>query len=52
MTAYVVAYITVYEDYWREVPAVIEQCGSRYLVRGLASEVFRGRLEFPDMNAD
>ena len=64
MAAYVLADITildpdVYEDYRRQVGAVIEKYGGRYLVRGGASEVFEGGwrpnrlivLEFPDMDA-
>lgn len=64
MAAYVLADITIldpsiYEDYRRQVPAVIEKYGGRYLVRGGASEVFEGDwppnrvivLEFPDMDA-
>ena len=63
MAAYVLADITnldpdVYEDYRRQVPAVIEKYGGRYLVRGGASEVLEGEwqpsrlivLEFPDMD--
>ena len=64
MAAYVIADITVhdpetYEEYRRQVPAVIEKYGGRYLVRGGAFEVFEGDwqpsrriiLEFPDMDA-
>lgn len=64
MAAYALADITVlnselYEDYRRQVPAVIEKYGGRYLVRGGASEVLEGEcqpnrlivLEFPDMDA-
>ena len=64
MAAYVIADITVhdpetYEEYRRQVPAVIEKYGGRYLVRGGAFEVFKGDwqpsrliiLEFPDMDA-
>jgi uncharacterized protein (DUF1330 family) len=64
MAAYVIADITildpdVYEGYRRQVPAVIEKYGGRYLVRGGASEAFEGDwqpsrlivLEFPDMDA-
>lgn len=64
MTAYALADITildpdVYEDYRRQVPALIEKYGGRYLVRGGASEVLEGEcqpnrlivLEFPDMDA-
>lgn len=45
--AYVIADITVlnselYEDYRRQVPAVVEKYGGRYLVRGGASEVLEG----------
>ena len=46
-----------YEDYRRQVPAVIAAHGGRYLVRGGAAEVLEGDappgrqviLEFPDM---
>jgi uncharacterized protein (DUF1330 family) len=61
MAADVIADIAVadpdaYEEYRRQVPAVIEKYGGRYLVRGGASEVFEGDwqpnrlilLEFPD----
>jgi uncharacterized protein (DUF1330 family) len=64
MAAYVIADITVlnpeaYEEYRRQVPAVIEAYGGRYLVRGGAVAVFEGDwqpsrlvvLEFPDMGA-
>jgi uncharacterized protein (DUF1330 family) len=64
MSAYVVADITIldlgaYEDYRRQVPAVIAKYGGRYLVRGGAAEVLEGSwqpnrlivLEFPDMDA-
>ena len=63
MAAYVLADITildleVYEECRRQVPAVIEKYGGRYLVRGGASEVLEGEwqpsrlivLEFPDMD--
>ena len=63
MAAYVIADITVlnpelYEDYRRQVPALIETYGGRFLVRGDASEVLEGEwqpsrliiLEFPDMD--
>ena len=62
MAAYVLADITIldpdlYEDYRRQVPALIEKYGGRYLVRGGASEVLEGEwqpnrlivLEFPDI---
>lgn len=64
MAAYLHASIEVtdpvaYEDYRREVPAVIAAHGGRYLVRGGAVEVLEGGadqrrqviLEFPDMAA-
>ena len=63
MTAYALADITildpdVYEDYRRQVPALIEKYGGRFLVRGDASEVLEGEwqpsrliiLKFPDMD--
>ena len=62
MAAYIHADIEVtdpvaYEDYRRQVPAVIAAYGGRYLVRGGAVEVLEGDrqprrqviLEFPDM---
>jgi uncharacterized protein (DUF1330 family) len=64
MAAYIYASIAVtdaalYEDYRREVPAVIAAHGGRYLVRGGACELLEGSelpqrqviLEFPDMAA-
>ena len=62
MPAYVYANVEVtdpaaYEAYRREVPALIEKYGGRYLVRGGAVVVLEGDgipqrqviLEFPDM---
>jgi len=62
MPAYIHANIQVtdtelFEDYRRQVPAVIAAHGGRYLVRGGASTVLEGDaqparqviLEFPDM---
>jgi uncharacterized protein (DUF1330 family) len=62
MAAYIYANVQVtdaqaYEDYRRDVPAVIAAHGGRYLVRGGATEVLEGDasparqviLEFPDM---
>ena len=62
MAAYIHASVEVtdpvaYEDYRRQVPAVVAQYGGRYLVRGGATEVLEGDavpnrvviLEFPDM---
>lgn len=62
MAAYVYGNIQVidpalYEEYRRQVPAVIAAHGGRYLVRGGATEVLEGDaqpqrqviLEFPDM---
>lgn len=64
MAAYLHASIEVtdpaaYEEYRRQVPAVIAAYGGRYLVRGGAIEVLEGDaplrrqviLEFPDMAA-
>lgn len=64
MAAYVYASIEVtdpvaYEEYRRQVPAIIAAHGGRYLVRGGAVEVLEGDaspqrqviLEFPDMVA-
>ena len=63
MAAYIYANVDVtdpeaYEEYRRQVPAVIAAYGGRYLVRGGASDVLEGDgpaparqviLEFPDM---
>lgn len=62
MAAYIHANVEVtdpvaYEEYRRQVPAVIAAYGGRYLVRGGAAEVLEGDahphrqviLEFPDM---
>ena len=62
MTAYIYGNIDItdpalYEEYRREVPAVIAAHGGRYLVRGGAVKVLEGNgvpnrqviLEFPDM---
>jgi uncharacterized protein (DUF1330 family) len=62
MAAYIHANIEVtdpvaFEEYRRQVPAVIAAYGGRYLVRGGATEVLEGDLhpqrqvilEFPDM---
>lgn len=62
MAAYIHASVEVtdpvaYEEYRRQVPAVIAAYGGRYLVRGGAIEVLEGEaapkrqviLEFPDM---
>jgi uncharacterized protein (DUF1330 family) len=62
MSAYVYADIEVtdpvaYEEYRRQVPAIIAAHGGRYLVRGGATELLEGDarprrvviLEFPDM---
>lgn len=62
MAAYVYADIEVtdtvaYEEYRRQVPAMIAAHGGRYVVRGGAAEVLEGDrvprrqviLEFPDM---
>ena len=62
MAAYIHANVDVtdpvaYEDYRRQVPAVIAAYGGRYLVRGGAVQVLEGAaaparqviLEFPDM---
>jgi len=62
MSAYLFASVEVtdpagYEEYRRQVPAVIEAYGGRYLVRGGAAERLEGEgmldrlviLEFPDM---
>jgi uncharacterized protein (DUF1330 family) len=62
MTAYLHADIEVtdpaaFEEYRREVPAVIAAHGGRYLVRGVAAEVLEGEarrkrqviVEFPNM---
>lgn len=64
MPAYVIANAEVtdpasYEAYKAAVPAVIEQYGGRYLVRGGAAEIVEGGfpgprfvvLEFPDVEA-
>jgi uncharacterized protein (DUF1330 family) len=64
MAAYLHADIEVtdpltYEEYRRQVPAMIAAHGGRYLVRGGATEVLEGPgmcrrqviLEFPDMAA-
>jgi len=64
MAAYVIVDLDVkdanaFESYRREVPAVIEKYGGRYLVRGGACEVVEGDwtpkrvvvLEFPTMAA-
>ena len=64
MAAYIYANVEVtdaaaYEEYRREVPALIAAHGGRYLVRGGAVEVLEGEtdpqrqviLEFPDMSA-
>jgi uncharacterized protein (DUF1330 family) len=64
MAAYILADIEVldpdtYEEYRREVPAVIEKYGGRYLARGGATEVLEGSwtprrtviVEFPSMAA-
>lgn len=64
MPAYIHASLRVtdplaYEEYRRDVPAVIAAHGGRYLVRGGATEVLEGDaapdrqviLEFPDMAA-
>ena len=64
MAAYLIADVSVedlaaYEDYLSRVPAVIEQYGGRYLVRGGAATVAEGDrapnrmvvLEFTDMVA-
>ncbi len=64
MAAYLIADVdvtdpTAYEDYRARVPAVIEQYGGRYLVRGGAAEHAEGTrpphrlviLEFADMSA-
>lgn len=63
MPAYIHANIVVtepelFEDYRRQVPAVIAAYGGRYLVRGGATTVLEGDarparqviLEFPDMD--
>ncbi|HLN49127.1 MAG TPA: DUF1330 domain-containing protein [Steroidobacteraceae bacterium] len=62
MAAYIFASVEItdpaaYEEYRRQVPAVIEAYGGRYLVRGGAVERLEGEgeidrlviLEFPDM---
>jgi uncharacterized protein (DUF1330 family) len=62
MAAYVIAQVEVtdadtFAQYSRQVPAVIEKYGGRYLVRGGALEMFEGEwnvrrlvvLEFPSM---
>ena len=62
MAAYIHASVEVtdpvaYEEYRRQVPAVIAAHGGRYLVRGGATDVLEGEpatarqviLEFPDM---
>lgn len=62
MAAYIHAHLDVtdqaaFEEYRRQVPAVIEAYGGRYLVRGGATEVLEGDahpqrqviLEFADM---
>jgi uncharacterized protein (DUF1330 family) len=64
MAAYIYADVEVtdpvaYEEYRRQVPAIIAAHGGRYLVRGGASELLEGPsaphrlviLEFPDMAA-
>jgi uncharacterized protein (DUF1330 family) len=64
MAAYLLAQITVtdpdrYQDYRKEVPAVIERYGGRFLVRGGATTPLEGDLpharlvilEFPDRAA-
>jgi uncharacterized protein (DUF1330 family) len=64
MAAYLIAHVDLhdmaaYEDYRRQVPAVIAQYGGRYLVRGGATDVLEGEwpprrhvvLEFPTMAA-
>lgn len=64
MAAYLFVQITVsdpvkYEDYKRAVPAVIQQYGGRYLVRGGEVEALEGSydgqrivlLEFPTVEA-
>ena len=62
MSAYIFASVEVtdpvaYEEYRRQVPAIIAAYGGRYLVRGGKTEVLEGEpqanrlviLEFPDM---
>ncbi|MBI5255112.1 MAG: DUF1330 domain-containing protein [Burkholderiales bacterium] len=64
MTAYIHGNIEVtdpvaYEEYRRQVPAIIAAYGGRYLVRGGSTEVLEGDvqplrqviLEFPDLAA-
>jgi uncharacterized protein (DUF1330 family) len=64
MTAYLIVDVEVidapaYEEYRKQVPAIIAAHGGRYLVRGGASEVLEGTwhphrsvvLEFPSMAA-
>lgn len=64
MSAYLIVDITVhdsevYQDYVRQVPALIAKHGGTYLVRGGATEIFEGNwelgrlivLQFPDMAA-
>ena len=52
MAAYVIAQIDVtdpetYEDYKRQVPAIIEKYGGTYLARGGALEVLEGEWAHP-----
>ena len=64
MSAYLIADVEVtdgaaYEEYHKQVPAIIAAHGGRYLVRGGASEILEGTwqpkrsvvLEFPSMAA-
>jgi uncharacterized protein (DUF1330 family) len=64
MAAYVIANVEVtdpqaYEEYRRQVPAIIAKYGGRYLARGGEAQVLEGDtaahrmviLEFPDMKA-
>lgn len=64
MTAYLIIDVDIrdperYEDYKRQVPALIARHGGEYLVRGGEHEVFEGDwqptrlvlLKFPDMDA-
>ncbi len=54
MAAYLIAQVEVtdadtFAQYGQQVPAVIEQYGGRYLVRGGAMEVAEGEWEVPRM---